>query len=100
MINLYTPFYLCADVVRVGSMRFDVLEPPQTYVKILYTLLFVISFTIAGSRWAFEIFCEVVGFDIISDFGMIHHLTILGIDLMHCPKLCLSLQQTNTYAYI
>ena len=30
VINLYTPCYLCEDVVRVGSMRFDVLEPPQT----------------------------------------------------------------------
>ena len=30
VINLYTPCYLCDAVVRVGSMRFDVLEPPRT----------------------------------------------------------------------
>ena len=28
VINLYTPCYLCDAVVRVGSKRFDVLEPP------------------------------------------------------------------------
>ena len=30
VINLYTPCSLCDAVVRVGSMRFDVLEPPRT----------------------------------------------------------------------
>ena len=29
-IKLYTPCYLCTDVVREGSTRFDVLEPPRT----------------------------------------------------------------------
>ena len=28
--ELYKPCYLCEDVVREGSMRFDVLEPPRT----------------------------------------------------------------------
>ena len=28
--ELYIPCYLCEDVVREGSMRFDVLEPPRT----------------------------------------------------------------------
>ena len=32
----YTPCYLCDGVVRVGSMRFDVLEPPRS-TAIIYT---------------------------------------------------------------
>ena len=28
--ELYIPCYVCEDVVREGSMRFDLLEPPRT----------------------------------------------------------------------
>ena len=38
VINLYTPCYLCDDVVRVGSMRFDVLEPPNFCISTLHAL--------------------------------------------------------------
>ena len=33
MKELYTPCYLCHDVVREGSRRFDALEPPRTSVR-------------------------------------------------------------------
>ena len=29
-LQVYIPSYLCEDVDREGSMRFDVLEPPRT----------------------------------------------------------------------
>ena len=31
--TMYTPYYICSDVVREGSRRFDALELPQTNVK-------------------------------------------------------------------
>ena len=36
--NLSTPCYLCDVVVRVGSMRFAVLEPPRTIAEAPYSL--------------------------------------------------------------
>ena len=33
----YTPCYLCAGVVRVGSLRFDVVEPPGSSAEAPYT---------------------------------------------------------------
>ena len=53
--KLYTLCYLCYDVVREGSMRFDVLEPPRTHVTKLYTPYYLCNDVVREGSTRFDV---------------------------------------------
>ena len=61
MKELYMPCYLCHDVVREGSRRFDALEPPRTSVRASRTPCFFCEDVVREGSVESKFFCTSSG---------------------------------------